>query len=97
MHEKFEKLSDFSSLCIRRFPSAPAHRARVTTTYLNAKNEHAVDFHPKPPDLNIFEIIWDELNRRVRKTGAIPTILNQLRAKFSSSGITSLRITFSVM
>ena len=24
---------------------------------------------------------WDELNRRVRSTGAIPTKLNQLRAK----------------
>ena len=41
---------------------------------------------PQPPDLNIIENIWDELNRRVRRTGAIPTSLNQLRAKFSTSG-----------
>ena len=32
-------------------------------------------------DLNIIENIWDELNGRVRKTGAIPTTLSQLRAK----------------
>ena len=69
--------------------SAPAHLARATTTYLNANKENVFDFLPKSPDLNIIENIWDELNRRVR-TGAIPTTLNQLRAKI-------LRITFSVM
>ena len=37
--------------------------------------------HPQSPDLNIIENIWDELNRRVWRTGAIPTTLNQLRAK----------------
>ena len=74
---------------------APAHLARATTAYLNANNVNVVDFPPKSPDLNISEQIWDELNRR---TEAIPTTLNQLRAKpFSTSGTTSLRITFSVM
>ena len=34
---------------------------------------------PKSPDLNIIKNIWDELNRRVRRTCAIPTIL---RAKY---------------
>ena len=60
---------------------APAHRARTTTAYLNANNVNVVDFPPKSPDLNIIENIWDELNRRVKRTGAIPTTLNQLRAK----------------
>ena len=60
---------------------APAHRARATTAYLNANNVNVVDFPPKSPDLNINENIWDELNRRVKRTGAIPTTLNQLRAK----------------
>ena len=31
-------------------------------------------------NLNIIENILDELNRRVRRTGAISTTLNQLRA-----------------
>ena len=57
------------------------HLARATTTNLNANNENVVDFPPKSPDLNIIENIWDELIRRVRRTGAIPTTLNQLRAK----------------
>ena len=60
---------------------ALAHRARATTAYLNAKNVNVVDFPPKSPDLNIIENISDELNRHVRRTGAISTTLNQLRAK----------------
>ena len=60
----------------------PAHWARAITAYLNANNVNAVDFSRKSPDLNIIENIWDELNRRVKRTGAIPTTLNQLRAKF---------------
>ena len=62
------------------FPIALAHRARATTTYLNANNENFFDFPPKSPDLNTIESIWDELNRCVRRTGAIPATLNQLRA-----------------
>ena len=64
-----------------------AHLARATTAYLNANNVNVVNPPPPPPprkksiDLNIIENIWDELNRRVRRTEAIPTTLNQLRAK----------------
>ena len=36
---------------------------------------------PKLSRLKYKENIWDELNHRVRRTGAIPTTLNQLRAK----------------
>ena len=61
-----------------------AHRARTTTTYLNANKVNVVDSHPpqhkKSPDLNIIEIIWDELNRCLRRTGAFPTKLTELRA-----------------
>ena len=60
---------------------APAHRARATTTYLNAKNVNVVDFPPKSPDLNVIENIWDEINCHVKRTGAFNTTLNQLRAK----------------
>ena len=59
---------------------APAHCARANAAYLNANSVNVVDFPSKSPDLNIFEKKWDELNRRVRNTGAIPTTLNQLRA-----------------
>ena len=72
-----------------------AHRTRATTAYLNANNVNVVDFPPRSQDLHIIENIWDELNCHVRRTGAIPTTLNQLRA--ITSGTTSLRTTFSGM
>ena len=56
---------------------APAHRARATTAYLNVNNVNDIDFLPQSPDVSIIESIWDELNRHVRITGAIPTTLNQ--------------------
>ena len=57
---------------------------------LSDKGHHYISEHkqrkcrrlpPKSPDLNIVENILDELhvNRRVRRTGAISTTLNQLR------------------
>ena len=58
---------------------APAHQARATDAYLNANNVNVVNFPHKSPDLNMIENILDELNHRVRRTGAIPTTLNQLR------------------
>ena len=60
---------------------APAHLARATTAYLNANHVNVVDVPPKSPDLKVIENFLDELNRRVRRTEAIPTTLNQLRAK----------------
>ena len=60
---------------------APAHLARATTAYLNANNVNVVKFPPNSPDLNIIENISAELNCRVRRTEAIPTTLNQLKAK----------------
>ena len=50
---------------------ALAHRTRATTAYLNASNVNVVDFPTKSPDSNIIENFWDELNYRVRRTGAI--------------------------
>ena len=58
-----------------------AHRTRTTTAYLNANNVNVVDFPPPPqkksPDLNIIENFWDDLNRHVRRTGAIPTTFSK--------------------
>ena len=60
---------------------APVHLARAKTAYLNAKNVYVVYFSPQITRIKHKWNIWDELNRRVRRTEAIPTTLNQLRAK----------------
>ena len=46
------------------------HRARATTAYLKANYVTVPYFPPKS-----LENIWDELNRRVRKIGSVPTTL----------------------
>ena len=83
MHEKIGKLPDFFLIVHWTFFKVlqPAHRARATNTYLNANNENVIDFPHISPYFNIIKNIWDELNHRVRRTGAILTTLNQLRAK----------------
>ena len=48
----------------------PAHCASATTAYLNANNVNVVDYPSESADLNIFENIWDKLNRLLRRTGA---------------------------
>ena len=58
---------------------APAHRTRAITAYLNANNVNIID-SPHTPKI-IIENIWDELNCRVKRTGAIPTTLNQAESK----------------
>ena len=64
--------------------------ARATTAYLNANNVNVVDVPPKSPDINIIENIWDELHRRVRRTGAIlTTIKNSLRVEQPPSELRS--------
>ena len=70
MHEKFWKSPDFY---------LSVHRMSFHTS-VNANNVNVIDFPPKTPDLNIIENIWDELNHRARRIGAILTTLNELKA-----------------
>ena len=66
---------------------ALAHRTRATTAYLNAKKNKRKCRRLSPQITRLKHNcwnIWDELNRRVRRTGAITTTLNQLRAKILS-------------
>ena len=58
---------------------APAHLARTITQTMKISATSPPP-PPKSPELNIIENIWDELNRRVMRTGTIPTTLNQRRA-----------------
>ena len=81
MQEEFGKLLDFSSLCIGSFLKCPNTSDKGHHYISECKQRKCRRLPPQSPDLNIIENIWDELNRRVRRTGSIPTIPNQLRAK----------------
>ena len=73
------EIRDFSSCIGRLFTHMKAQN-------LIANNVNVIDLPTKSPDLNRIENIWDELNRRVKTTGAIITTLNQLRAKLFYEG-----------
>ena len=49
--------------------------------YMSECEQHKCCRLPQSHEFNIIENIWDELNRRVRRTGSIPSTLNELRAK----------------
>ena len=106
MQEKFGKLHSQRNAVATRWYSNPL--GKVHHCISECKNVYVVDFSPKSQDLNIIENIWDELNRRVRRTGAIPTTLNQLRAKllydrnilpqnYVQRFVTSVRGTYSLL
>ena len=62
-----------------RWRSSPADKGHHCISECKQRKWRRPPPPPKSPDLNIIEIILDELNRRVRRTGAIPTLL---RAKY---------------
>ena len=80
----YRKNSNNNTKCMRNLGNCRIFSSVCTgclSTHLNANNVNVIDFPPKSPDLNMIENIWDELNRCARRTGAIPTTLNELKAK----------------
>lgn len=59
--------------------NAPAHRARVVTTFLEEQDVTVLRQPALSPDLNPIEHLWDELGRAVRRRDPQPTNLHQLR------------------
>ena len=79
-HEELdtEVIPLFSAVAARKY-SSPSDKGHHCIS--QCKQCKCRQLYPKSPDLNVFEIIWDKLNCGVRRTGAAPTTLNQLRAK----------------
>ena len=50
----------------------PKHTSRICRNYLRSKEDKdllkIMDWPPQSPDINPIEILWDEIDRQVRKT-----------------------------
>lgn len=58
--------------------NAPAHRARVVTTYLEGQDVNVLRQPPLSPDLNPIEHLWDQLGRAIRHRDNQPSTLREL-------------------
>lgn len=59
--------------------NAPAHRARITTQFLQANQINVLDWPPLSPDMSPIEHVWDELGRRVYARNPPPQTIQQLQ------------------
>ena len=59
--------------------NARPHSAAITRQFVATNNVNVLDWHANRPDLNPIELVWDELERRVRRNHEIHTV-NKLAA-----------------
>ena len=58
--------------------NAPAHRARVVTTYIEGQDMNVLRQPARSSDLNPIDHLWDQLDRAIRQRDSQPSTLREL-------------------
>eukprot|EP00834_Sanchytrium_tribonematis_P004742 NODE_250_length_11764_cov_1.155594.p7 type:complete len:106 gc:universal NODE_250_length_11764_cov_1.155594:6979-6662(-) len=58
--------------------NAPIHTSKHTTEYLEDLDMTFIDWPAKSPDMNVIELMWRELRRRMKKSKKYLTSLTEL-------------------
>jgi hypothetical protein len=77
----------------------PKHKARIVQEFLLYNCPSVLQPHPQSPDLNPIEYVWEELDRRIRKTSitSIEVLKKRLKKEWRKLSVNYLKKLISTM